>query len=58
MILNFALVLEYLAVEFVDERIDGRIHILRLAFHMQVFATQVQINFGTLSFLFFSQGVD
>ena len=58
MILNFIFVFEHLTVQLVYQQVDSSIQIMCFAGDMQVFASQVQIDFSALALVLFGERVD
>ena len=57
-VLGAGLVLENLAIELVDQQVDGCVQVLREASHVHILAAQAQGNLGALALLFFGEVVD
>ena len=57
-VLRPGLVLEDLAVELVDQGVDGGVQVFGDAGHMHILATQAQRYFGALAFLFFREVIN
>src|ERR1700712_2030899 len=57
-VLGPGLVFENLAIELVDQEVDGGVQVLREAGHMHVLAAQSERNLGALAFLFFGEVID
>lgn len=55
MVLDFVLVFDDLAIEFVDQGVDGSIEIMCQTFYVDVFAAEVQINVGLVTFFLFPE---
>ena len=52
----FLFVLEQLAIQFVRERIDGRVHVFVFGVRKQIAAGDMDIGFGAMYHFFYSEG--
>lgn len=58
MLLDFVFVLNDLSVQFIYQRIDGGIQVLRQTFYVDIFAANVQIDICFVTFVLFSELVN
>lgn len=57
MVLHAVLVFDDLAIQFVDQRVDGSIKVMRNTFDVEIFSFDVNVDFSFLPFFLFCQFV-